>query len=365
MKLFVSWSGGLSKAAALGFADWARAVFPKNRLSVYFSPQDNKPGARWREVLKLQLSGADMAVLFLTRDSLASAWLLFEAGAVAKNLFQSSVPRIYPILVDITHQDLPSPLEQFQAISLLEEEEMWSLVSRIRVQLHKDDNWRISSASLRERFDTWWAKYRPQMKRRIKKAFGSTGDWSLVRQALISGHIAHSPFQAKEILRTAKHSVDFVAQNHHFITVERADEHFDLLRRFLSKKTRKVRFLAMSPDDAAHRAAIDAWTELAGTDHFLEDLLNAIDNLRLWKRLAKEEKWKGSLEIRLTGLIPTSQTFFDADERDGGLVMIPMMNRPSNLDRPAILIKRRVNPDAFNTYWVAHCERFKRAKVLK
>ena len=48
-----------------------------------------------------------------------SGWLLFEAGAISKELDDDT--RIYPILIDLPLSDLKYPLAQFQAIELTQD----------------------------------------------------------------------------------------------------------------------------------------------------------------------------------------------------------------------------------------------------
>jgi len=86
--------------------------------------------------------------------------------------------------------------------------------------------------------------------------------------------------------------------------------------------------------------------------------------LRNWKRIASKDKWKGKLEIRLAGLIPTSQTFFDAQSDHGGLVLTPMGRKPSSTDRSVFFLRKTRNREAFDGYWTTYIEHFRRARPL-
>lgn len=69
------------------------------------------PGVVWIHELGKELEGSDFGILCLTRDNVQSPWLLFEAGAIAKNF---GVTRVVPYLVD--DLELTGPLNQFQHI---------------------------------------------------------------------------------------------------------------------------------------------------------------------------------------------------------------------------------------------------------
>jgi hypothetical protein len=83
MRVFISWSG--KKSAAV--ADFIRAWLPMLVQSVepWMSESDIEPGKRWSNELAEQLSSTDVGIICLTRDNLGSAWMLFEAGALAKS----------------------------------------------------------------------------------------------------------------------------------------------------------------------------------------------------------------------------------------------------------------------------------------
>jgi hypothetical protein len=267
---------------------------------------------------------------------------------------------VFTVLVDLDNRAIPSPFEQYQATPL-EADAFWRLVRAINGQVAKSCGRRKDLRQLRELFDTWWPEYERTIWECVKPTLSASGDWSLVGDGLVAAQIGNSPFQAKDVFRVAENQIDLVAQNHYYIAVDKREEHTDLLRRFLSRKGRVVNILAM---DSRAKAPVKAWTDLMGK-HFPKDLQNALTTLRQWQRLAITERWRGKLEIRLTGLIPTSQTFFDPLHGEGGLVMVPMINKPSTFDRPAVVITKRDNPVAFEAYWTAHFERFRRARRLR
>ncbi len=110
MKVFISWSGNLSRALAVELRDWLPMVV--HHVEAWISRRDIDPGQRWALVLGRELAESDFAVICLTPDNKQSPWVLFEAGAVARSL----EARVVPLLFGITASDLDGPLAQFQSV---------------------------------------------------------------------------------------------------------------------------------------------------------------------------------------------------------------------------------------------------------
>lgn len=81
MKVFISWSGPLSKKLAEAIRDWLPGVI--QMVNPYFTPSDIEKGGRWSTDIAKELSSSEVGVLCITRDNIHSDWILFEAGAVA------------------------------------------------------------------------------------------------------------------------------------------------------------------------------------------------------------------------------------------------------------------------------------------
>ncbi len=124
MKVFISWSGYLSRALAVELRDWLPMVV--HQVDAWMSGRDIEPGQRWALALGRELAQSDFAVICLTRDSRQSPWILFEAGAVARSL----EARVVPLLFGIAPSDLDGPLAQFQCVQV-DRLGMERLVSRL------------------------------------------------------------------------------------------------------------------------------------------------------------------------------------------------------------------------------------------
>jgi TIR domain len=112
MKVFISWSGGLSQRVAVALGNWLLDVL--QGVEPWVSAEDIGPGARWLSDIASQLDDTHFGILCLTQDNVGAPWINFEAGALAKSVQRS---RVVPLLIDLNESDIPQgPLAQFQAI---------------------------------------------------------------------------------------------------------------------------------------------------------------------------------------------------------------------------------------------------------
>jgi len=110
MRVFISWSGDLSRAIAVELRDWLPMAV--QQIVPWISGRDIDPGQRWALALGKELAASDFAIICLTKDNLESPWILFEAGAVARSL----EARVVPVLIGVEPSDLDGPLAQFQSL---------------------------------------------------------------------------------------------------------------------------------------------------------------------------------------------------------------------------------------------------------
>ena len=110
MRVFISWSGPKGKAIAEHLSDWLPHVLQS--VEPYFTPSDVEKGARWLSDISNELSEAKIGILCVTRESVNSPWLLFEAGALSKELDDTYV---CPVVFELKPTDLAGPMAQFQA----------------------------------------------------------------------------------------------------------------------------------------------------------------------------------------------------------------------------------------------------------
>ena len=155
MKVFISWSGDLSKKYAEALRDWLPAVL--QAVTPYFTPSDIDKGSRWSTDIAAELSASQIGIICVTRDNLHADWILFEAGALSKSLDKSHV---CPIIFGISNTDLAGPLKQFQTTDF-EKSDINKLIGVINSKLGEN---KLASKTLDAVFDKWW----PDLEAKIK-----------------------------------------------------------------------------------------------------------------------------------------------------------------------------------------------------
>ncbi|MBN1655388.1 MAG: toll/interleukin-1 receptor domain-containing protein [Deltaproteobacteria bacterium] len=111
MDIFISWSGSASQSLAQALRGWLRAVV--QLATPWMSEVDIHAGQRWGHEVANRLEGTKFGIVCVTPENLASPWLMFEAGALARSV---SSARLVPVLLGIRKANLTLPLAQFQAV---------------------------------------------------------------------------------------------------------------------------------------------------------------------------------------------------------------------------------------------------------
>src|SRR5436305_6561628 len=105
MKIFISWSGETGKAVAKIFYSWLPNVI--QAAKPFFSPDEIAKGGRWSSEVGSELEACQVGIIVVTRESLSAPWIMFEAGALSKNVGKA---KVVPILVDTEPADIRGPL---------------------------------------------------------------------------------------------------------------------------------------------------------------------------------------------------------------------------------------------------------------
>ena len=111
MKVFISWSGNYSREIAIFLKGWLQQVLQSS--NPWVSDQDIHSGSRWFIELSNNLDSTSVGIICLTKDNIEKPWIMFEAGALAKDMERSMV---CSFLIDLKSEDIPAtnPLSQFQ-----------------------------------------------------------------------------------------------------------------------------------------------------------------------------------------------------------------------------------------------------------
>ncbi|WP_181162703.1 toll/interleukin-1 receptor domain-containing protein [Burkholderia gladioli] len=153
-KVFLSWSGELSRK----LADALRGWLPSTLQSVkpYFTPEDIEKGSKWGPEISKELESSNIGIVCLTRDNTEKPWILFEAGALSKSIQQSHV---CTLLFDLEPTDIKGPLTSFQATKF-SKDDFKKLVLTIN---SSSGDLRLDAAVMDTVFEMWWPKLESQV----------------------------------------------------------------------------------------------------------------------------------------------------------------------------------------------------------
>jgi hypothetical protein len=149
MKVFISWSGDAGRAFAKLLHEWLPSVL--QAVKPFFSPDDIAKGARWSGEVGSELEAAHVGIIVVTRESSSAPWIMFEAGALSKNVGRA---KVVPILLDLEPADVQGPLMQFQC-ARFDAPEMKRILRMLNSEL-KDSS--LTSDVLEAAFAMWWPK---------------------------------------------------------------------------------------------------------------------------------------------------------------------------------------------------------------
>lgn len=165
MKLFISWSGDLAKEIAEIFRQWIPGVI--QAAKPYYTPDDITKGTRWNTEISKELDASKIGIICLTKENLDSPWIMFEAGALSKNLEKS---KVCPLLFGIVTSDIKGPLVQFQAAKF-SKKEVKKVIKMMNDQL---EDTKLENDVLDSVFDMWWPKLEDQINKAMEKARNET-----------------------------------------------------------------------------------------------------------------------------------------------------------------------------------------------
>lgn len=147
MKVFISWSGELSKAIAESIKKWLPCII--QAADVFFSPEDIEKGEQWDTKISKELLECHYGIVCLTEENVSAPWIHFEAGALAKTLDS----RVATLMINISPTDIKGPLSRYQATKL-NKEDFFQLIENINSQSNEP----IKPEVLKTLFDNLWDK---------------------------------------------------------------------------------------------------------------------------------------------------------------------------------------------------------------
>jgi hypothetical protein len=165
MKVFISWSGHTSKNIAEIFRQWIPSVIQV--VKPYYSPDDITKGTRWGTEIAKELDESKVGIICLTKDNLQSPWIMFEAGALSKNMDKS---KVCPLLFGVEPTDIQGPLIQFQAAKFTKDE-MKKVVKMINSELGE---LALVTEVFENVFEMWWPKLNEKIEAELSKPIKSS-----------------------------------------------------------------------------------------------------------------------------------------------------------------------------------------------
>ena len=150
MKIFLSWSGEVSRQAAAALREWIPSVV--QAVDPFMSEEDIESGAPWSPAIAKELEASQFGIVCLTPQNLNKPWLNFEAGAISKSL--EAAAKVCPFLIGLRPADLTNrhPLSQFQACTD-ERDKVLKLIQSINTALLEAG---LPPDRLQTVFDKWW-----------------------------------------------------------------------------------------------------------------------------------------------------------------------------------------------------------------
>ncbi len=156
MKVFISWSGELSKRIAEELKEWIKCVL--QATEPFISSEDIEKGSMWFTEISDQLAESGVGIICLTSENINAPWILFEAGSLAKGLSKN---RVCTFLVNLATSDLQPPLSQFNATGPTKKD-MFKLAQTINSTFEAKT--RLPEDILRKTFDQFWGSVSAKLK---------------------------------------------------------------------------------------------------------------------------------------------------------------------------------------------------------
>jgi hypothetical protein len=156
VKVFISWSGPRSRAAAGALRRWLQGVF--HTIEPWMSEKDIMAGALWLNEIMNGLKDARFAIVCITPENQMAPWLHFEAGAIAKQVIDTNYVCPYLISLNGT-QFRDNPLTNFQ-YKQADKKGTKELVETINQLLDKP----LEKDILEKTFAYWWPELESDLK---------------------------------------------------------------------------------------------------------------------------------------------------------------------------------------------------------
>lgn len=151
-KVFISWSGELSKQVAALLKKWLPTIIQE--LDPFFSQKDVSKGGRAMEDIINAMKQSKVAISCLTKGNQEKPWIEYEGGF----LDGCKVP-VCGFLINLTDKEVSYPLKQFQ-LTAFDKEDILDLLKTINKKCENT----IEASLLEEIFETRWPSFEKEFK---------------------------------------------------------------------------------------------------------------------------------------------------------------------------------------------------------
>lgn len=158
-KVFISWSGELSRKLGESLRNWLPSSL--QYVKPYFTPEDIEKGAKWNTEITKELESSNIGIICLTADNTEKPWVLFEAGALSKSIDKS---RVCTLLFNLDPAEVKGPLTSFQS-TRFESSDFKRLITTIN---NSAGEAKLDTPVLDSVFEMWWPKLLKQVEEIIK-----------------------------------------------------------------------------------------------------------------------------------------------------------------------------------------------------
>jgi hypothetical protein len=155
MQVFLCWSGTASHKIAEALHGFLGDVIQD--LKPFLSSENIRKGQRWSAEIGNQLKDTNYGIVCLTKDNLDERWIMFESGALSKNIAES---RVTSLLAAIQPTDVIEPLSQFQQ-TRTDREDVLKLMKDLNELL--PDGRRLGADRLARSFDSFWSGFEAKL----------------------------------------------------------------------------------------------------------------------------------------------------------------------------------------------------------
>ncbi len=170
-KIFISWSKEPSGKIAKLLKELLLKNFPSPNVEFFISNSPDtgiEAGQKFRNIIDQNLEKSDFGILVLTKNNFSAPWMMFEAGALSKEVEAS---KLIPVLFDREPDNIESPIKPFQFIEFNKESFLELLFSIEKTLFPYSDNQPIRDdviSRFSDTLDKYWDKFDLDVKGIIK-----------------------------------------------------------------------------------------------------------------------------------------------------------------------------------------------------